>query len=265
MASSNPTPSNSSLPTNLTLLISNLNAFVPTKLDSTNYIVWKSQIHNILKATKLLGFVDGTIICPSSIVIDSNNQEVLNPDYTQWITIDSHLLSCITATLSSSLYTSVIHCQTSHEVWSVLAKRFTSLSRSHIHQLKNKLSRIVKKGSTMEDYLNQFKTISDQLALASAPVDDEDLVLLVLNGLPDEYNAFKTTIRARSDPISMEDLSSLLCSESIHIESSMKQTHTAEIPYAYSVTRGNYKGGNRGGHRVSFRGRGYSPRGSDFF
>lgn len=113
----------------------------------------------------------------------------------------------------------------------------------------------------MEDYLNQFKSISDQLALASAPVEDEDLVLLVLNGLPDEYNAFKTTIRARSDPISMEDLSSLLWSGF----ASLKQTHTSDIPFAYSATRGNYKGGNRGGHRGSFRGRGYSSRGSDFF
>ena len=49
----------SASPTNLTLLISNLNASVPIKLGSTNYIVWKSQLHNILKATKLLGFVNG--------------------------------------------------------------------------------------------------------------------------------------------------------------------------------------------------------------
>ncbi|XP_028121922.1 uncharacterized protein LOC114319121 [Camellia sinensis] len=196
MATQNPNPTASSsssslpaLPLNLTLLISNLNALVTTKLDSTNYIVWKSQLHNILKATKLLGYIDG-----------SEN---------------------------------------------VLAKRFTSLSRSHIHQLNNKLSPITKKGLTMEDFLSQFKAISDEHFLASSPVNDEDLILLILNGLPDEHNAFKTTIRARSAPISLEQLSALLYSESIHVESSLTHTQTTEIPFAYSATQG-YIGGYRG-------------------
>ncbi|KAF5940191.1 hypothetical protein HYC85_021358 [Camellia sinensis] len=106
---------------------------------------------------------------------------------------------------------------------------------------------------------------TDQLATASSLVDDEDLVLLVLNGIPDEYNAFKTTIKARSDPISMEALSYLLCFESIHIESSLKQSHTSEIPFTYAATRGTYRGANRGGHGGSFRGRGSSDfsRGSE--
>ena len=128
-------------------------------------------------------------------MLDSQNLQVLNPAYTLWNTIDAHLLSYITATLSPSIFTTVIHCQSSHEVWTTLATRFTSLSRSHIHQLKTKLSKITKKGGTMEDYLNHFKVIADQLALVSSPVEDEDLILLILNGLPDEYNALKTTVR----------------------------------------------------------------------
>ncbi|XP_028095425.1 putative protein TPRXL [Camellia sinensis] len=97
-------------------------------------------------------------------------------------------------------------------------KRFTALSRSHIHQLKNKLQSLSKKSQPMEAYLQQFKDISDQIALVTTPIDDEDLILLVLNGLPDEYNSFKTAIRARSGAVTMEEVSSLLCSEAIHIE-----------------------------------------------
>ena len=142
----------SMLPSNLTLLISNLNSFVPIKLDSTNYIIWKSQFQNILRATKLLGFVDGSVLCPSSTIQDADGNSVPNPVFTHWITIDAHLLSCITATLSPSIFTSVLHCGTSTEVWNTLATRFTSLSRSHIHQLKNKLNHLTKKNLTMEDY-----------------------------------------------------------------------------------------------------------------
>ena len=108
----------------------------------------------------------------------------------------------------------------------------------------------------MEEYLNQFIVIADQLALVSSPVDDEDLILLILNCLPDEYNALKTTVRARSGPISIEQLCSLFCFESIHVETSLKHMHAVEAPglFAYNTHRGNFS--NRGGHRGNYRGRG---------
>mgnify|MGYP003702381055 CR=1 FL=1 len=182
LSSSVVSSTSSSIHLNLALLISNLNSFVNVKLDSTNFIIWKNQVQNILKATQLLSFVNGTQVCPSSTIINEHNHEILNPAYTNWMLIDSHLLSCLTTTLSPSIFTSVLHCSTSYEVWSVLLKRFTSLSQSHIHQLKNKLSQIVKKDHTMDTYLTQIKSIADQLALVASPVDDEDLVLLILNG-----------------------------------------------------------------------------------
>ncbi|GMQ04334.1 hypothetical protein CsSME_00049783 [Camellia sinensis var. sinensis] len=119
----------------------------------------------------------------------------------------------------------------------------------------------------MDEYLTQIKSIADQLALAASPVDDEDLVLLILNGLPDEYNAFKTSIRTRSESISIGVLCSLLNSESIHVESSSKQGHTAElpfhtaeIPFAYHTSKTSSRGAYKGG---SYRGRGRD--GSRFF
>lgn len=146
---------------------------------------------------------------------DSSNASILNLEFTQRQVIDAHLLSCLTTTLSSAIFTFVFHCKTSHEVWYTLEKRFTSLSRSHIHQLKNKLHSIVKASSSMGEYLLQIKEIIDQLALVGSLIDDEDLALFTLNGLPTEYYAFKTTICAKIDLVSVEVLSSLLCSESI--------------------------------------------------
>ena len=62
----------------------------------------------------------------------------------------------------------------------------------------------------MEDCLQKIRDIANELALASNPVDDEDLVLIALRGLPDEYDAFTITIRNRPSPILMEELTSLL-------------------------------------------------------
>ncbi|XP_028078599.1 uncharacterized protein LOC114280430 [Camellia sinensis] len=108
--------------------------------------------------------------------------------------IDTHLLSCITATLIPSIYASVLQFHHCLEVWAFLQKRFTTLSRSHVHQLKNKLNSVAKKSDTMEEYLSKIKVIVSQLALASVIIDDKDLVLITLNGLPLEYDDFSTTV-----------------------------------------------------------------------
>lgn len=91
----------------------------------------------------------------------------------------------------------------------------------------------------MEEYLTQITEISTQLSLASSSVNDEDLVLLTLNGLPDEYDAFKIAIRTRVEPTAMDELSSSLCSEAIHIENKTKTALSTETKVAYSVTKSN--------------------------
>ncbi|GMP98213.1 hypothetical protein CsSME_00046184 [Camellia sinensis var. sinensis] len=236
------------LPPNLVLLISNLNSFVTVKLDFTDYIIWKTHLQNMLRATNLLCYVDGTCACPSATITDSEGKD-----------IDSHLLSCITATLTPTVFTSVVHCKSCQEIWKYLDKRFTSLSRSHIHQLKNKVSSIMKKSESMEDYLAQIKSLADQLALVASPIEDEDLVLITLNGLPFEYNALKVAIRARSEAITMEDLAFVLCSEALHIEADHKSS-SLDLTVAYTATRNeipnqssSYQTGSRG-NRSSYKG-----------
>ncbi|KAH7858555.1 hypothetical protein Vadar_025238 [Vaccinium darrowii] len=256
------------LPPNLSLLISNLSSFITVKLDSSNFLIWKNQFQNILCATNLFGYVDGSTSKPSSTVKDSTGNDLINPEFLMWNSIDAHLLSCITATLTPSIYTSVVHLTHCYEIWSALEKRFTSLSRSHIHQLKNRLNTITKGANTMEDFLRQIQDIAEQLSLASSPIDEEDLVLITLNGLPDEFDAFKTTIRARTEPILMQELSSLLCSEAIHVDDKAKKSTSSDLNVAFASMKGNpsfsstrgfssYNRGRSHQYRPNFRGRGF--------
>ncbi|KAF3778723.1 hypothetical protein EJ110_NYTH40256 [Nymphaea thermarum] len=55
----------------------------------------------------------------------------------------------------------------------------------------------------MDVYINKAKAIAHQLAIASKPVDKDDLVFQILRGLPSEYLAFK-------DPVSLNELHGLL-------------------------------------------------------
>ncbi|KAE9457954.1 hypothetical protein C3L33_10143, partial [Rhododendron williamsianum] len=151
---------------------------------------------------------------------------------------DAHLMSCLSGTLSSQIYPVILNCHSSLEAWTNIEKRFTTLSRSHVHQLKNRLNSTAKNANTMDVYLQQIKTLTDQLALAGSPIDNEDLVLITLNGLSDEFRAFKTSIRTRPSPITMEELCSLLLSEAIHEESSLKPKSPTDLTVAFTASRG---------------------------
>ncbi|KAL0920382.1 hypothetical protein M5K25_009513 [Dendrobium thyrsiflorum] len=49
------------------------------------------------------------------------------------------------------------------------------------------------------------------------PLDAEDVNLYTLNGLPPSYNAFKIVIHTNLQPLSLDNLYSLLCSEEVNI------------------------------------------------
>ncbi len=52
--------------------------------------------------------------------------------------------------------------------------------------LKNKMN--------ISDYSTKVKNLADALASIGAPIDDEDLVAMTLNGLGKYYNQFPTSI-----------------------------------------------------------------------
>ena len=157
------------LPTSLVFLVSNFHSFVPIKLDSSNYILWKNQIRNALNANGYFGFIDGSIKCPSETICDSNHQEVPNPEYALWKLVDANLLTCITATISVTILPHLLDLNCTNSVWKFLENRYSSLSRSHIHDLKRKLFNI-RKTTSMEAYLDSIKEYAHKLAAAGAPI-----------------------------------------------------------------------------------------------
>ena len=76
--SSNTITSNSAtnsitLPTFVTFLVSNVHSLVMTKLDSSSYILWKSSVENVFRASSLFDYLDGSVSCPNSTSNDSSD------------------------------------------------------------------------------------------------------------------------------------------------------------------------------------------------
>ena len=54
-----------------------LNHTLPIKLDRNNYILWKTQMENVIFANGFEDYIDGLKVCP----LKETNTSVLNPEF----------------------------------------------------------------------------------------------------------------------------------------------------------------------------------------
>ena len=78
---------------------------------------------------------------------------VLNPDYLIWKSKEKALLTFISSTLTPSVLAITVGCSSAQEVWKVLENRFSSISRSHVMNLKGELYNVKKGFDSVDTYL----------------------------------------------------------------------------------------------------------------
>ena len=171
------------------------------KLDNTNYIVWKHQISRVLETYSLYEFLEEPQLVPEKFLKDLSGlyTAIVNPDFLIW-----------KSTLSPSVLALTVGCATAIEVWKVLENRFSSISRSHIMNLKSELHNLKKGSESVDVYLQKIKVVRDKLLAVGVIVDDEELLHIAIKGLLKEFNAFRSAIRTRSTQLSFDELSTLL-------------------------------------------------------
>jgi len=69
----------------------------------------------------------------------------------------------------------------------------------------------------ISDYSTKVKNLVDVLASIGVPVNDEDLVVMTLNGLGKDYSQFRTSIIVRETFPNFQDLITLLISEAMRV------------------------------------------------
>lgn len=68
-----------------TFVLTNISQLVPIKLDR-NYLLWRSLFLPILRGHDLMGFIDGSSVCPPQYVRDGDGKlsTTVNQQYTEW-------------------------------------------------------------------------------------------------------------------------------------------------------------------------------------
>ncbi|GJV21559.1 nucleotide-binding alpha-beta plait domain-containing protein [Tanacetum coccineum] len=178
----------------------------------TNYGYWKTMIEPFLITNNLMGYVDGSILCPSKTLSVTDGATVLkeNPNYPIWVSNDAHVRMLIISTISEASFRHV-QGTTSCDLWLSLEKAYAPHSIYREYTLKTQLLRIeMHDDKTPDAYLNRAQEYADALAAIGEPIKDKDLVMLVVSGLREEYNGLKTTITAHQSPTAFSEFHALL-------------------------------------------------------
>jgi len=84
-------------------------------------------------------------------------------------------------------------------------------------QFKQELHNLQKNKMNINDYSTKVKNLAYALASIGAPIDDEDLMAVTLNGLRKDNSQFYTSITVRKTFFDFQDLITLLISEEMRI------------------------------------------------
>ncbi|XP_019190776.1 PREDICTED: uncharacterized protein LOC109185249 [Ipomoea nil] len=168
---------------------------LPIKLTSSTFPIGKKQVESTLIGLDLLGYITGITKAPGQYSDEART--ALNPAYTTWFKQDQIILSAILGSLSNVLQPIISSATSAHDAWICLSVSCAAASRSRIVSLKAKPDKNPRANRTIDAYMRDMTSISDDLALAQSPVSEEDLVVHIFTHLGDEYNSIVAALRRR--------------------------------------------------------------------
>ncbi|KAL8465109.1 hypothetical protein ACS0TY_034563 [Phlomoides rotata] len=101
------------------------------KLNSSNYLLWCSQLLPLLTKQGLIDLFDGTRPEPPTEIMGVDGKLGLNPTYTKWHTDDQRLISLLFSFLIEEMMSSIVGCTITRATWLSLETTFNQHSKAH--------------------------------------------------------------------------------------------------------------------------------------
>lgn len=196
----------------------------PIKLTSSNFPVRRCQVQSTLIGHNLLGYIDGSIIEPTKFSDTARTNT--NLCHLIWYRQDQIIISALLGNCSNTIQPLISSAKTSYDAGLRLVASYASASRGRIISLKAKLTKNSKGARSITAYLNDMRSITDDLALAQSLVSDEDLVVYILTQLGEEYNSIISAVRIRENPISLGELGDVLTDHERQLKEADDARHT---------------------------------------
>ncbi|KAJ0007471.1 hypothetical protein Pint_30711 [Pistacia integerrima] len=137
--------------------------------------------------------------------------------------------------------------ETSQLAWQALGVRFAVPLTSRISLIKRKLQSLQQGSMSCQSFLDEVKSLADELAAVGKPIDDSDLIFSILNGLNSSFHSFVTPymLLAKEKSMPFSDFHAELLNYDL-----MQKFHNQSIqPEAGSFALYSYKPGSKLGSR----------------
>ncbi|RVW43373.1 Retrovirus-related Pol polyprotein from transposon RE1 [Vitis vinifera] len=249
----------------------NFNHSLSVKLDNKNFLIWKQQIVSAIRGYGLQKFVFSDDEVPVQFLTREDARSgKATKEFLEWEQQDQLLLSWLLSSVSESILPRLVGCDTSFLLWGRLEQYFASQTRAKAKQFKTQLQHTKKGGSTIDEYLAKIKVCVDSLASVGVSLSTKDHVESILDGLPNDYESFVTSVILRNDDFSVEEIEALLMAHESRVEknnSSLDSSPSAHVASSNAVEKGNrfkqdYYAANSQGNHSGYNGS--FGRGGDF-
>ena len=167
------------------------------KLGADNYSLWSAQFGAVL-TIKSLRYVLSPAPAPDPAPTAANQAAIAEAAAKRAVD-DAKALAFMLLSVGQQHVGTVQRAKSAAEAWATLKDVYASQSTARQMQLKQELNLLVKgPGESLTDYITRATDLRDQLLSAGYEVREVEVVLSVLNGLPDSYAMIKNCAGAEA-------------------------------------------------------------------
>lgn len=225
---------------------------ISEKLTKHNHSLWSAQILTTLRGAQLDGHLSGTTEAPAAEIEKEEGDKkikimVSNPAYKAWFAQDLQVLGFLFSSLTREILQQVAGATTAAQAWSMIGDMFSTKSKAGSINVLLALTMTQKSPMTISEYIAKMRSLADEMAAAGEPLDDEELVAYIINGLDSDFDAVVEGIMA-TERIAPPSVSHVY-SQVLSYENRMKIRQAYVTTSANAANCGGRGGRNSGGNR----------------
>jgi hypothetical protein len=175
------------------------------KLDgASNFRAWKTRIDLILSKNKVLDIMKGNIMEPE--FEEGKEKELQNVTLMEKFKYGGiNAMSIIVESIKYHLIPYISHLDSSKKMYDARTNLFSIRNIGQVMSLKNELCDMkMNDDDSITSYFVRISQLRDQLQAIEEITSENELVNIVLNGLPKTWDAFSATMNTRKEYLTFE-------------------------------------------------------------
>jgi hypothetical protein len=136
--------------------------------------------------------------------------KIPNPAYEARYAVDQQVLGFLLTSLSKEMLTQIIAAKTAAQAWKEIEDMFATKSRAQKINVRLALTTTRKGDMSISEYIAKMKALGDEISAAGKPIEKDELVPYIINGLDEEYEAVISANVAKNESVSVAEVHSQL-------------------------------------------------------